>query len=65
MSLCVDEYGVNAGFFTDTLAVKQLDLPLGWSLSRAQVTAIATGCVYRKLKLGRSGGEVRQGWRVI
>jgi hypothetical protein len=23
------------------------------------------GCVYRKLKLGRSGGEVRQGWRVI
>jgi hypothetical protein len=22
-------------------------------------------CVYRKLKLGRSGGEVRQGWRVI
>ena len=24
-----------------------------------------TACVYRKLKLGRSGGEVRQGWRVI
>jgi hypothetical protein len=23
------------------------------------------GCVYRKLKLGRSGGEVRRGWRVI
>jgi hypothetical protein len=23
------------------------------------------GCVYRKLKLGRSGGAVRQGWRVI
>jgi hypothetical protein len=23
------------------------------------------GCVYRKLKLGRSGGEVRPGWRVI
>jgi hypothetical protein len=23
-----------------------------------------TGCVYRKLKLGRSGGEVRPGWRV-
>jgi hypothetical protein len=22
------------------------------------------GCVYRKLKLGRSGGEVRPGWRV-
>jgi hypothetical protein len=22
-------------------------------------------CVCRKLKLGRSGGEVRQGWRVI
>jgi len=22
-------------------------------------------CVYRKLKLGRSDGEVRQGWRVI
>jgi hypothetical protein len=22
-------------------------------------------CVYRKLKLGRSGGAVRQGWRVI
>src|SRR6266446_4446421 len=26
---------------------------------------IATTCVYRKLKLGRSGGEVRQGWHVI
>ena len=23
------------------------------------------GAVYRKLKLGRSGGEVRQGWRAI
>jgi len=23
------------------------------------------GCVYRKLKLGCSGGESRQGWRVI
>jgi hypothetical protein len=23
------------------------------------------GCVYRKLKLGHSGGEVRQGWHVI
>jgi prolyl oligopeptidase PreP (S9A serine peptidase family) len=22
-------------------------------------------CVYRKLKLGHSGGEVRQGWHVI
>jgi hypothetical protein len=22
-------------------------------------------CVYRKLKLGRSGGEVRREWRVI
>jgi hypothetical protein len=22
-------------------------------------------CEYRKLKLGRSGGEVHQGWRVI
>jgi N-carbamoylputrescine amidase len=26
---------------------------------------VPNGCVYRKLKLGRSGGEVRQGWRVI
>jgi len=26
---------------------------------------IVKTCVYRKLKLGRSGGEVRQGWRVI
>jgi hypothetical protein len=25
----------------------------------------AMSCVYRKLKLERSGGEVRQGWRVI
>jgi hypothetical protein len=25
----------------------------------------ASTCVYRKLKLGRSGGEVRQGRRVI
>ena len=28
-------------------------------------TLIQNPCVYRKLKLGRSGGEVRQGWRVI
>ena len=27
--------------------------------------ALCHPCVYRKLKLGRSGGEVRQGWRVI
>jgi hypothetical protein len=26
---------------------------------------LSNACVYRKLKLGRSGGEVRQGWRVI
>ena len=25
----------------------------------------AQASVYRKLKLGRSGGEVRQGWRLI
>jgi alkylation response protein AidB-like acyl-CoA dehydrogenase len=25
----------------------------------------ANACVYRELKLGRSGGEVRQGWRAI
>jgi hypothetical protein len=24
----------------------------------------ALGCVYRKLKLGRSGDEVRPGWRM-
>ena len=27
--------------------------------------AARTACVYRKLKLGCSGGEVHQGWRVI
>lgn len=27
--------------------------------------AAGSTCVHRKLKLGRSGGEVRQGWRVI
>jgi hypothetical protein len=26
---------------------------------------LPTTCVYRTLKLGRSGDEVRQGWRVI
>ena len=31
----------------------------------AQPFVSIAGCVYRKLKLGRSGGEVRQGWRVI
>jgi hypothetical protein len=30
-----------------------------------RVMAAPLTCVYRKLKLGRSGGEVRQGWRVI
>jgi len=33
-------------------------------ISLAALLADATG-VYRKLKLGRSDGEVRQGWRVI
>jgi uncharacterized membrane protein YoaK (UPF0700 family) len=35
-------------------------------LGSAPPSTLMTGtCVYRKLKLGRSGGEVRQGWRVI
>jgi len=29
------------------------------------LSAVPSACEYRKLKLGRSGGEVRQGWRVI
>jgi two-component sensor histidine kinase len=29
------------------------------------MSSLVARCVYRKLKLGRSGGEVRQGWRVI
>ena len=33
--------------------------------SKASDSTIPTACEYRKLKLGRSGGEVRQGWRVI
>ena len=32
---------------------------------RALCVRTVTTCVYRKLKLGRSDGEVRQGWRVI
>ncbi len=37
-------------------------------LRRPQIGALHAAlahCVYRKLKLGRSGGEVRRGWRVI
>jgi hypothetical protein len=32
-----------------------------------QISATNAGnaCVYRELKLGRGGGEVRQGWRAI
>jgi CheY-like chemotaxis protein len=35
----------------------------GWKV--AQQAREIDPCVYRKLKLGRSCGEVRQGWRVI
>ena len=36
------------------------------SAAGAAVTiAVRRPCVYRKLKRGCSGGEVRQGWRVI
>jgi hypothetical protein len=35
------------------------------SLELAAKLLSPMSCVYRKLKLGRSGGEVRQGWRVI
>jgi hypothetical protein len=31
----------------------------------AAIEEALSACVYRKLKLGRSGGEVRRGWRVI
>jgi hypothetical protein len=42
------------------------------AIERAKAVAIVVSidkpevdpCVYRKLKRGRSGGEVRQGWRV-
>ena len=41
---------------------------LDFELLRAFVTVADCGgfhrCVYRKLKLGRSGGEVRPGWQV-
>jgi hypothetical protein len=30
----------------------------------AGIVLISYGCVYRKLKLGRSGDEVRPGWHV-
>jgi putative transposase len=30
-----------------------------------QLPSLPPLCVYRKLRLGRSGGEVRQGWRVM
>ena len=35
------------------------------STSRRLLRGSRATCVYRKLKLGRIGGEVRQGWRVI
>ena len=40
--------------------------PAQRSSGQAAMPSTATvTCVYRKLKLGRSDGEVRQGWRVI
>jgi len=33
--------------------------------SRRRQYGLADRCVYRKLKLGCSGGEARLGWRVI
>ena len=37
------------------------------SMDEAGITVqvLSNSCVYRKVKLGRSGGEVRQGWRMI
>jgi DNA-binding transcriptional LysR family regulator len=50
-------------------ALRMAPVPARFSDTLAQAAAARAGlgiaCVYRKLKLGRSGGEVRQGWRVI
>jgi hypothetical protein len=35
-----------------------------WPWTRRRRSRRVTGCVYRKLKLGRSGDEVRPGWCV-
>ena len=39
--------------------------PRATTASRPGVGPESKRCVYRKLKLGRSGGEVRREWRVI
>src|SRR6267143_1997618 len=39
--------------------------PRAGAASTIEIATNIRSCVYRKLKLGRSGGEVRQGWRVI
>ena len=42
-----------------------LESRINWLASPARIVAERVkGCVYRKLKHGRSGDEVRPGWRV-
>jgi hypothetical protein len=46
-----------AQFVVDNCGGHILDTPV-------EIVWLDESCVYRKLKLGRSGGEVRPGWRV-
>ena len=44
---------------------RALELDGDFALAKVGCTALVTAtCVYRKLKHGRSGDEVRPGWRV-
>ena len=53
------EYRASIAQFVQGLA------SFGWTEERNIQIDRRYACVYRKLKLGRSGGEVRPGWRVI
>ena len=50
-------------FFRESM--RRLMRSLGYKVEVfASAADFLASCVYRKLKLGRSGGEVRPGWRV-
>lgn len=41
LGACITHFDVNSGFFSHTLPLDEIDLPLGWSLSSDQTEAVA------------------------
>jgi hypothetical protein len=57
------QFGVSRTQFHKMRKAEKRDMMLQWFFSEYEDPADGT-CVYRKLKLGCSGDEVRPGWRV-